>query len=470
MKYNRMTRRMFLQGSGQFALAIPLLPSLLPKAEAQTVDASVKYVQFIHNHGAFPSYFWPSSGNNPNQTFSQNGATVPDLLYRPLSGINGQLSYILTSAFDSVRGKMNLIRGLHGICNDNWHNNCYPTTGANPTTDHGTAGYPYSLDTILEKSAKFYPTPVRIPALRMTPGVNSAYKWGSYSWGVQSGNPTRISCFDSNTTAFNQIFTNVTNTQGDPKAALRSTVADQVLEDYKRIAQSNKLSSADKSQLANYMDLINDLQKRLKAAVPSACAKPTLTAENNYDVLHKNGIDIAVAAMLCGITKVVAYHCYHGANDSHDEEVYHNWCHDGSEQNHANMTRWRATQLARLLNRMNSVTETNGKTLLDNSMVIYSNELSHPGHGTEHFYDMPVIVAGSANGKLTTGNYINYVRRPYNNLMVTVMQTMGLQPADYEQNGVVGYGGYSGYLVKNVNQAYLSNAEKRKPLPMLYKG
>ena len=46
---------------------------------------------------------------------------------------------------------------------------------------------------------------------------------------------------------------------------------------------------------------------------------------------------------------------------------------------------------------------------------------------------------------------------------------MGLQPADYERNGVVGFGDYEGNRA-DVYAPHLSNEARRSPLPYLYRG
>ena len=67
-------------------------------------------------------------------------------------------------------------------------------------------------------------------------------------------------------------------------------------------------------------------------------------------------------------------------------------------------------------------------------------------------------MAGSAGGALNTGYYVDYIDwdqgyanpiddwgtlipgLPHNRLLVTILQAMGLQPADYERAGQLGYG------------------------------
>jgi len=64
------------------------------------------------------------------------------------------------------------------------------------------------------------------------------------------------------------------------------------------------------------------------------------------------------------------------------------------------------------------------------------------------------VLFGSAGGRLKTGLHVNYQNemkvsngfagipsgRPYNRLLVTLLQAMGLAPADYEAPGQKGYG------------------------------
>jgi hypothetical protein len=51
---------------------------------------------------------------------------------------------------------------------------------------------------------------------------------------------------------------------------------------------------------------------------------------------------------------------------------------------------------------------------------------------------------------------------------VTALTAMGLAPEDYERNGVVGFGDYEG-RDSDRYAAYVSDTERRKPLPYLFK-
>ena len=82
---------------------------------------------------------------------------------------------------------------------------------------------------------------------------------------------------------------------------------------------------------------------------------------------------------------------------------------------------------------------------------------------------MPVITAGSAGGQLVTGQYIDFGGRLLNNLLVTIFRAMGLQPADYERSGVIGFGDYEG-LESQRYAAWVTESERRAALPYLYTG
>lgn len=456
----KISRRMFLQGASGMTLAIPTLGSLLPRvARAQDADPPVRYVQWVTDHGQFEDRFWPKTA--PSMDVG-NGVRA-----LPLSDVPGQLSEVLGSEFDPLRGKINLVRGLDLMVVQHFHNACVPTCASWPRVDNHIPAFAHSVDSILEGSAKVYPSPAAVPALRLTPGVNSGYKWGSFSWTTRNGSPFKLPAYDKTETAFEAVFGQAAGggTQLiDPVVQRRLRLTDQVIDDYRAVAGGAAISSDDRRQLTDYMDLLADLQKRMQVQAPG-CTPPGQLSESDFDLLHKNAIDIAVAAMLCGSTRVVAYHVYQGSPSSYDEETFHAWAHDDASM-HAPMQRYRYRQLAKLIETMDSIVEANGRTLLENSVVYAGNELSDPGHGSKHLQSMPTITAGTAGGQLVAGQYIDFGGRLLNNLLVSMFHVMGLDPIDYEREGVVGFGDYEGDN-RDKYASYLSDAERRKPLPYL---
>lgn len=474
MRVNLQSRRMFLQGASGLLLGIPTLGSLLSRAErarAQTAAAPVRYVQWVTNHGQFDSNFWPAGEHAPTEPALIDGKPVAaidasPIKARELATIPGPLSPVLSDAFDPVRRKLSLVRGLDLLVGAGYHNACVPTCASWPRKDDHVPTFAYSVDSVLEQSEKFYPTTVRVPVLRLTPGVSSAYKWGSYCWTTRNGAAFKLPAYDTTEGALRAVFGDAATPVADAQSH-RLSLTDSVIEDYRRVAGSRSLGASDKQLLMQYMDLLADVQRRTQVVLPD-CKAPDLVAQADFDVLHKNAIDISIAALMCGATRVIAYHCYQGSPQQYDEETFHAWSHNDAIK-HCDLMVYRYKQLASLLRAMDEVKEPDGRTLLDNSLVYAGNELSDPSHGVTHLQNMPIVLAGSAGGKLTTGYYVDYGHRLMNSVLVTIFNTLGLGPGDYERDGVVGFGDYTGNNLASYS-AFLSDEERRKPLPFIYRG
>ena len=102
-----------------------------------------------------------------------------------------------------------------------------------------------------------------------------------------------------------------------------------------------------------------------------------------------------------------------------------------------NVDQWYATQLKGLLDRISSYTEPGG-TMLDNSAVVYMNDL---GDGLGHnWMDLPVMVIGGCKGYFKQGQYIkmttgtgtaNDKDAPSNQLCTTLANAMGVPMSNF---------------------------------------
>ncbi|MEZ4464304.1 MAG: hypothetical protein R3F43_07260 [bacterium] len=85
------------------------------------------------------------------------------------------------------------------------------------------------------------------------------------------------------------------------------------------------------------------------------------------------------------------------------------------------MLTWYAGQYAALLRRLDAVPEGDG-TLLDNTLVLWVNELSR---GNTHSHqDMPFILAGGKNLGLDTGRFLRFNGASHNDLLVSIANLM----------------------------------------------
>jgi hypothetical protein len=85
--------------------------------------------------------------------------------------------------------------------------------------------------------------------------------------------------------------------------------------------------------------------------------------------------------------------------------------------------------LVYVLDKLKSIKEGDG-TLLDHSMIAYGSGISD-GNLHDHG-DLPLIIAGSANGQLKPGRHIRYAKgTPMANLFVSMLDRMGVEPTRF---------------------------------------
>jgi hypothetical protein len=208
----------------------------------------------------------------------------------------------------------------------------------------------------------------------------------------------------------------------------------------------------------------------------------------NAQVLHEVMMNLEIAALACGSTKIITHSIFHNTpemipNDGESHSSAHNGISNTSESGRepvpqSTLNRWTMARVAEFIKRLDAVQESNG-TLLDNTIFYHSNV---EATGYHSFTDMPVIIAGGGN-KLNLGHYIDYRARPLlaegrispgrpiNGLIVTLMKALGLQESDYERFGKKGFGVYDQYDPSlAAHYAPFVGANVNKPLPFLYRG
>jgi len=210
-----------------------------------------------------------------------------------------------------------------------------------------------------------------------------------------------------------------------------------------------RVDSADKARLEAHLDGLRNIEQRLRTS-GEACQPLTLPeradprAMENYPLVGKLQLDLMVLAHSCDLTRVSTfmwanadswqYYPWIGVNEEH-HELSHSAEDDAVARDKLiKINAWHAEQLAYLLDRLTEAKEADGSSLLDNSLVLWGNEI---GVGNTHTYrDIPwLLAAGSATG-LDTGRFLNFQDRPHNDLLVSVCHAMGFD--DVESFGIPG--------------------------------
>ncbi|MES3037213.1 MAG: DUF1552 domain-containing protein [Bdellovibrionota bacterium] len=482
---SKINRRMFLKGMGGYTLAIPFLPSLSSIAHAQATSPTLKFSMVLTHFGRDYGRWYP------DLTDSQLTAT-PGAYIKKLSEISGPISHNFGSSFDSVRDKIAILRGLDSMNAEMVHNTSLPTTGCSSLAS-AASGFGYSIDAVLEESAKFYPSLPTRGALRVCPHPEKT--WDDFqAWSFTSkSTPGQGLGYDwSVQNVYNELL-NPTNVQA--QAARNSKIrgaTNLVMENFRQMMNGRRIGSEDKRRLDNYMSLVTEIDKQLGVVAPT-CSASNPGSPLNASELHKAMFKMEAAALACGLTKITMHSVIHNNDNPNDVSTWHDVAHGGYQSLMpgsdiswlAHYSKWNMELFAYYLNLLDSMADVNGGTLLDNTLVMTGNE---DGSGNHEHYDLPVVVAG-AKGKFKTGYFIDYrprpllallpgqpkqiffAGRPYNGALVTAFKALGLTETDYQKFGLPGFGRYDQHR-PDLTEHYrpFVGARVNDTLPFLYTG
>ncbi|MDX2022535.1 MAG: DUF1552 domain-containing protein [Deltaproteobacteria bacterium] len=439
-------RRALLNVMGLSAGSL-FLPSLLGDRRAYAVGAPKRLWIFHTQHG--PHYPLWSMRRGGADTAADWDFTLADL---PAAN----WSYSLAPLYEH-RNEINIVDGLAnvvGLVDDPGKNNAHDIgNGTILTGQHIVAGGGDnrgggpSIDQVIGKAVA-------------QPGKRSslyATTWGSWT-PVFSGPGQPIKGVNEPAPLFDSIagFATGGATMGTPKpidklALRRASLPDLVREDFK--AALSKVGSEDKQKLQNHVDLIDSLQKQLKAQAEStgggtgsvvdgaACTfgtKPGGVAQVAENAMAS--VKVLTAALACDVTRVaMQVHGQFGPAEfgANVGDVHQDIAHQAVPGNPAAMQmgtyyKKHAEEFAKIIAGLKAIKEGNG-TMLDNTVVVWTTELANGPHDLNR---IPFVMAGGCGGYFKTGRYLKYAETAkvnnrtvgpgHNKLWVSVMQAMGL--------------------------------------------
>jgi len=98
---------------------------------------------------------------------------------------------------------------------------------------------------------------------------------------------------------------------------------------------------------------------------------------------------------------------------------------------------WYTTMFGKMIAKMKMIDE-GGRSMLDNSMVLYTSYMANGGHGRR---DYPALIAGNAQGAFETGVHVETDGEPMSNLYLTMLDTMGVNASSFgESTGKINLG------------------------------
>jgi len=226
-------------------------------------------------------------------------------------------------------------------------------------------------------------------------------------------------------------------------------VSDLVLADAKSF--SRKLSADDRATMDEFMTMVRNVEVRM-AKLEKLLANADIKVPKT-DVLPRGEYirlqaDLMLLAFQMGITNICTFMVgperweaslrYEGVFDN--PVNHHTMTHNQKGKGYLELAKidlFHMQQYAYMIKRMKEIRESDGSTMLDNSLITYGAAL---GDGATHqYFDLPMIVAGKGQGQIKQGRFIKMTSGTLNsNLWLTLANLMGLEMKSYaDSTGVV---------------------------------
>lgn len=446
MKWRPLSRRAFLAGAGT-VLPLPFLDSLVPRAAraAPTTPIQRAVIVFSPNGFVWDSIFPDAPGANYK---------MPTTLL-PLEKYRAKVSLPM-----HVDNSVGVFPGDHANGTACFMTNLRPSqTPVASEVKVGTPSFDWGLATSMSGGSK---KPMVIGwGAKAGDGVDFGPTL-AYINTVSYSTPTTQEIPINLDVAFTQIFANASNPQasaGDQakRAAYKKSVLDFNLEEAKSV--SAKLGAADKRKMERYMEGVRTLETQLMTGTggtggamcgtrfPGPVRVP---GTNYYGAWQKAGYGMAAMILECDLSRVVTYMLgagfsnqgygflgVGGAEYSADTQ-HHIISHHGKEAGKLNKLRlidkFTFENYAEFIGKMDSIDDGGGKTLLDNSVTYISSDVAEGDHAHTNY---PVVMAGSAGGKLKTGQYWKLTGKKQSDIFTTIYRAFGINKNHADSSGPI---------------------------------
>ena len=424
-------RRAFLCGAGT-VLALPALSSLAPRSvRAQAASKPMRTVVI----------YTPNGMNMADWTPSQTGK-----------------SYALTPILQPLAPIKEEVLVLSGIDN--------PPAVTEGFGQHAPATASFLTCTNVKKSqelkngismdqviANAIGNETRFPSLQL--GTHGGSNAGGCDGGYSCAYTRNISWANAKTplpkiikprAAFDLLFEGY-----DPEAtaaeiarrrALKLSVLDSVLDDAHRL--DPKLGQSDREKLDQYMTGIRELEKRIESEEGAAlCPAPERPPKDmGFPLAVKLMLDLMAVAIQCDLTRVITFMMgnsisgqsfpFVGIDGAHHQRSHH--------QNNASklaqltvIDRWEVEQFVYLVDKLRQLDDGDGESVLDNSLVYFSNEVSDGNkHGN---FNLPILLAGRGGGPVRPGRHVSYGQASLANLYISMMHYAGVDVDTFGDDG-----------------------------------
>jgi hypothetical protein len=421
-----LSRRTFLHGAGA-TLALPLLDAMIPALTAQgQTPAAPRHLRRL-------GYVYMPMGCDHSRWTPPGGERLDELspILAPLAPVKQHVT---------VLGNLEL-------------RNAYPGTHATSNAAFLSAARAkltesadYYLGTTADQiAARHIGRGTQLPSLELSMdlmalagqcdnGYACVYQnnlsWSSPTTPLPSEAHPRI--------VFERLFGDGA-TAAERRAALRSraSLLDSVLEEFNTL--NHQLGPADRATVAQYLETIREVERRIQRAEASAAANPIrdldrpLGVPASYADHARLMFDLQVLAFQADVTRVITFQLARETSNRTYPEIgvsdpHHPLTHHGNDpakiERMSRINRFHVSLFAEFLAKLRDTREGDG-SLLDHALLLYGSGMGNPN---QHDHDnLPILVAGGAAGRMQGGRHLHFAQpTPLANVHLTLLDKVGV--------------------------------------------
>jgi hypothetical protein len=403
----RLSRRTLLRGALGTAISLPFLEAMQPLSARASGATPPKRVVFVYIPVGFRHMDVYTPIEKPTGTIPY---TLPPVL-APLADVQAKLTIIGNVANHASEGGNGDAheRGTASLLT------CQPAILSGSNVTNGI-----SVDQVV--AARSTQTP--LPSLEL--GVDSSSDSG------KSVMQTNIAWKDATTPIaketdpgrlWDRLFSELALSPSELalRRARKTSVLDYANQSTKDLRA--KLGKVDQAKLDQYLTGIASLEARLNSTSQCIVAPPPspdgqydnsgatdLAATTGLTAHHDLMLDLLVHAFACDITRVASFMFVRGTFSDWQflgfQEEHHYMSHfpDENVDRLDGICTWEMERFARFLKGLDAVQESDGTTLLDNTLIVVSSDVAD---GQLHnVTNLPVFLAGGGNTVTKAGQFI----------------------------------------------------------------
>ncbi|MGD0673881.1 MAG: DUF1552 domain-containing protein [Polyangiaceae bacterium] len=456
------SRRALLKAAGSTLL----VPTFLKQAFAQTATPAMpSLICFMQTGGTHQASFWPTG-----TAYGQMSAGAPTFT-SPI------LSSILTDP--TVGPLTTLVNGIYlnktgnpgGDGHDwGWHGLFSGHDNISSGGDQFGGGQ--SVDQVLINNLNFT-TPFKNIHCGVIAANYQLINAGRASWVCASPGlqvPPQIDIYALYTQVFGSVTTPAdagpASDASTQAAALRlaqqKSVLDVVASDL--VTLENRLGPTERAKVDIHLQAVRDFETRLSSTLtsggattnPAMCSnvQPSILGvpstgqgnEANAPTLFTLFMEFIANAIGCNMVQILTFQAGRGGEHFHyawlnlpgmrpdfHNDIEHADLPSGTDTDAASVmvsvAQYQAQMVFSLAQKLAQFPAANGKTVLDNTLLVYGNEIATGPHGLSPY---PIVLIGGAAGQLTTtGVLVNAGTQMHQRLGCTIENIMGMKSAGF---------------------------------------